>query len=138
MNNFRQLSFWKFYISWWTICRVGDIGGEGVQGTCSLPHTFLRSKKKKRRQRQKRKRVSKQKLLKGCHQGQNIIVLAILERLEFENFTPKFEIHFDGPDVKVKPEKTKISKSEEYSNCHEPIYQEWINERYQTFKQYVT
>ena len=46
----------------------------------SLPphtHTFLRNKKE---------RVSKQKLSKGCHQGQNIIVLAILERLEFENF----------------------------------------------------
>ena len=35
----------------------------------------------------KKERVSKQKLLKGCHQGQNIIVLAILERLEFENFS---------------------------------------------------
>ena len=66
--------------------------------------------------RQHRKeRVSKQKLLKGCHQGQNIIVLAILECLEFENFSsrptmmadntfqcsiapPNFEIHFAGPD----------------------------------------
>ena len=35
----------------------------------------------------KKERVSKQKLLKGCHQGQNIIVLVILERLEFENFS---------------------------------------------------
>ena len=31
--------------------------------------------------------VSKQKLLKGCHQGQNITILTILERLEFENFS---------------------------------------------------
>ena len=72
-----------------------------------------------------KERVSKQKLSKGCHhQGQNIIVLAILEHLEFENFscwptmvvdntfqcsmtlhaTPHplalpidFEIHFAGP-----------------------------------------
>ena len=28
-----------------------------------------------------------QKLLKGCHQGQNITVLAILECLEFKNFS---------------------------------------------------
>ena len=32
----------------------------------------------------KKGRVSKQKLLKGCHQGQNVTVLAILERLEFK------------------------------------------------------
>ena len=54
-----------------------------------------------------------QKLSKGCHQGQNIIVLAILERLEFKTFYyrptmvadntfqcstahPHFEIHFTG------------------------------------------
>ena len=48
--------------------------------------TFLRSKKKKGRQRKKGKGVSKQKLLKGCHQGQNAIVLAILEPLEFNFF----------------------------------------------------
>ena len=35
----------------------------------------------------KKERVSKQKLLKECHQGQNTIVLVILERLEFENFS---------------------------------------------------
>ena len=62
----------------------------------------------------KKERVSKQKLLKECHQGQNIIVLVILERLEFENFScwptmvadnsfqcsmaPHFEIHFAGPE----------------------------------------
>ena len=32
----------------------------------------------------KKERVSKQKLLKGCHQGQNVTVLAIQERLEFK------------------------------------------------------
>ena len=34
----------------------------------------------------KKERVSKQKLLKRCHQGQNITVLAILERLQFKIF----------------------------------------------------
>ena len=42
--------------------------------------------KRKKGDKGKKGRVSKQKLLKGCHQGQNIIVLAILQRLEFENF----------------------------------------------------
>ena len=28
-----------------------------------------------------------QKLLKGCHQGQNVTVLAMLERLEFKTFS---------------------------------------------------
>ena len=48
------------------------------------PLTFWSSKKG---EKGKKERVSKQKPLKGCHQGQNIIVLAILERLEFENFS---------------------------------------------------
>ena len=56
----------------------------------SQPSTFLRSKKKKGKQR-KKERLSKQKLLKDCHQGQNVTVLAILEhlveRLEFKNFS---------------------------------------------------
>ena len=50
------------------------------------PPRFLHSKKKKKERKGKKERVSKQKLLKGCHQGQNIIVLTIPERLEFENF----------------------------------------------------
>ena len=45
---------------------------------------LLRSKKKKERQRQKREGF-KAETIKSCHQGQNIIVLAILERLESEN-----------------------------------------------------
>ena len=53
-----------------------------------LPHppfpTFLRSKKKKDKQRKKH-RALKQKLLKDCHQSQNVTVLAIPERLEFKN-----------------------------------------------------
>ena len=34
----------------------------------------------------KKERVLKQQLLKGYHQGQNVTVLAILERLEFKKF----------------------------------------------------
>ena len=56
-------------------------GGRG--GACPLPPpTFLRSKKKKRENKE-----NYWKLLKGCHQGQNITVLAILECLEFKNFS---------------------------------------------------
>ena len=34
----------------------------------------------------KKERVAKQKILKGCYQGQNVAVVAILESLEFKNF----------------------------------------------------
>ena len=34
--------------------------------------------------------------------------------------------------------KTKILKSQEYSNCHKSLSQERINGRYRTSKQYVT
>ena len=42
--------------------------------------------------------VSKQKILKGCHQGQNISVLAILERLAGRQYSLefRFEIYFVG------------------------------------------
>ena len=42
--------------------------------------------------------VSKQKILKGCHQGQNISVLAILERLAARQYSLEFqlEIYFAG------------------------------------------
>ena len=79
--------------------------------------------KREKGDKSKKERVSKQKLLKGCHQGQNITILAILERLEFENLScrptmvadntfqccsilppppsppPHFEIHFAGPEI---------------------------------------
>ena len=45
-------------------------------------HFFPTNRKKVNKE--KKGRVSKQKLLKGCHQGQNVTVLAILERLEFK------------------------------------------------------
>ena len=66
---------------------LGGPGGYASPLPPSLPPTFLRSKKKKGKQREKRK-TSKQKLLKACHQGgQNVTVLAILERLGFKNFS---------------------------------------------------
>ena len=46
----------------------------------------LVARRKGGKQRRKNIRVSKQKLLKGCHQGQNVTVLAILERLEYKFF----------------------------------------------------
>ena len=50
-------------------------------------HTLFCVAKIKKGNKGKKGRVSKQKLLKGCHQGQNVTVLAILERLEFKNFS---------------------------------------------------
>ena len=50
----------------------------------SLSHFFCVAKRKKGN-KGRTERVSKQKLLKGCYQGQNVTVLAILERLEFKN-----------------------------------------------------
>ena len=47
----------------------------------------LHSKKKIGKPREKKERISRQKLLKDCHQGQNVTVLDILERLEFKNFS---------------------------------------------------
>ena len=40
--------------------------------------------KRKKGNKEKKERVSRQKLLKGCHQGENVTVLAIIERLEFK------------------------------------------------------
>ena len=47
-------------------------------GGAMVPPTFCVAEGKER--------ISKRKLLKSCHQGQNIVVLAILEGLEFKNF----------------------------------------------------
>ena len=77
-------------------------------------HTFLHSKKN-RETKGKKERISREKLLKGCRQGQNVTVLAILECLEFKNFSCQptmvadntfqrsmalhFEIHFARPEI---------------------------------------
>ena len=56
---------------------------EGGGGEHTTP--FFCSRKKKGN-KVKKEKVSKQKLLKGSHQGKNVTVLAILERLEFKHF----------------------------------------------------
>ena len=104
--NSVKLEFWNFNLDPY-FPRAGDTGG-WAGGLChSL--TFLRSKKNGNNGN--KKRVSKQKLLKGCHQGQNIAVLAVLESLKFKNFSCRppwytllfsaqqpihFEIYFAG------------------------------------------
>ena len=50
------------------------------------PPLFLLAKNKKKGKKEKKESVSKQTLLKGCHRGQNVIIFAILEFLEFKNF----------------------------------------------------
>ena len=57
--------------------------------------------KRKRGNKGKKVRLSKQKLLKDCHQGQNVNVLAILERLEFKNSSglPTKVSVFHGPST---------------------------------------
>ena len=109
----------KYYLSGVT-SGPGPETQDGVGGgPCPPPPNCIANIKKG--SKGKKEKVSKQKLLKGCHQGENIIVLLILERLEFENFSfratmvadntsrysitfhsphpPRhFEIHFAGPD----------------------------------------
>ena len=63
--------------------RLATPGGDGG----AMAPSFFWVAKRKKGNKGKEERASKQKLLKGCHQDQNIIVLAILERLEFENFS---------------------------------------------------
>ena len=70
---FSTLLFYLFH-------RTRNSGGLGV-------HDFFFQEKRKKGNGGKKESVSKQELLKACHQGQNVIVLAILERLEFKNFS---------------------------------------------------
>ena len=60
--------------------------GEGRRGGMPPSPRFCVAKRKKGNQG-KKERFSKQKLLKDCHQGQNVTVLAILECLEFKKFS---------------------------------------------------
>ena len=98
--------------------------GKGWEGPGRVVTTFLGSKRKRGKER-KRERVSKQKLLKGCHQGQNVTALAILERLEFKIFFVgqpwwptilfsvtrplHFKIHFAGPESHLEKKRNKKS-----------------------------
>ena len=76
--------------------RAGNTGG--ALGGHAPPPRFCVAKRKKGN-KGKHERVSKQKLLKGCHQGQNVTVLAITwQTLLFSLPWPlHFEIHFAGP-----------------------------------------
>ena len=51
------------------------------------PPSFFCVAKRKEGNKRKKERLLKQKLLKGCHQGQNVTALAILKRLEFKTFS---------------------------------------------------
>ena len=75
-------------------------GGPGRGG--SLPHFWVA--KRWKGNKEKKERVWKQKLLKSCHQGQNVTVLAILERLELSSvpWPLHFEIHFARPEKSLK------------------------------------
>ena len=55
------------------------------EGVAPFPNFCV--SKRKREKKEKKERVSKQKLLNGCHQDQNVTVLAILQRLEFKRFS---------------------------------------------------
>ena len=53
-----------------------DRAKQGWPRERGIAPTFLCSKNKKGKQR-KKKKVSKQELLKGCHQGQNVTILVM-------------------------------------------------------------
>ena len=53
----------------------------------AMAPSHFRAAKREKGNKDKKERLSKQKLLKGCRQGQNVTVLVILERLEFKNFS---------------------------------------------------
>ena len=63
---------------------AGDTGG--ARGAIPHPHPTFCAAKRKTGSKRKKERVSKQKLLKGCYQGQNVILIAVLERPQFKNF----------------------------------------------------
>ena len=49
----------------------------GGRGRGAIAPTIFCNKKKKKGNKEKKERVSKQKLLKGCHQSQNVTVLVM-------------------------------------------------------------
>ena len=57
--------------------------------TVVILKTFFAEQNEKREKKKKKERVSKQKLLKSCHQGQNVTDLAVLEGLELKNFSSR-------------------------------------------------
>ena len=82
-SNHKGFLFYKLittFLHHLRACDTGEAGG------AMAPLYFCVAKRTKGGNG-KKERVSKQKLSKGCHQGQSIIVLTILERLEFEYFS---------------------------------------------------
>ena len=73
--NVVLLNIIYFSSAWTRVCN---------RPTRPWPHHFLRNKEKGKKR--KKERVSKQKLLRGCHEVQNVTFLVILERLEFKIF----------------------------------------------------
>ena len=72
-NTLGRQQRWWWWWWWWG-------GGGGVMGLCPLPSLF-RAAERKKGNKGKKERVLKQKLLNGCHQGQNVTVLVSLDRL---------------------------------------------------------
>ena len=66
---------------------TGGVGGRG-RGGGHGPANFC-EQKENRKTKEKKERHSKQKLLKCCHQAQNVTVLAILEHLKFKIFSSR-------------------------------------------------
>ena len=65
--------------------RHGGMGGH--EPSPNQTHLLFCVVKRKKGSKGKEERVSKQKLSKSCHQSQNVTPFAILERLEFKNFS---------------------------------------------------
>ena len=68
---------------------MNNLTGPGTPGRArgGMASPLFCVAKRKKGNKGKKERVSKQKLLKDCHQGQDITVLAILQRLEFKKFS---------------------------------------------------
>ena len=72
-----------------SLIRSDNTGGPGEHVPFPIPlpsFSLFCVAKRKKWNKGKEGRVPKQKLLKACHQGRNVTVLAILERLEFKKY----------------------------------------------------
>ena len=102
--SFRSSSY-KF---WWRIC-YENLSFLYITGLMTprwprethAPPTFLFSKNRKGKQRKKKERVSKQKLLKGFHQGQNVTVSEHLEFKYFSVFHGHYTLKSTSPALQI-------------------------------------
>ena len=78
----------KKYYYWNSVMQLIQVvySSNFVQGRRHQGGGTSSQRKMKKGKQKKKEKVSNQKSLKDCHQGHKITVLAILERLEFENF----------------------------------------------------